>query len=82
MLNQRLHDFDRQWWRGFSLRRYALQRYFAKHEFTAPYLLCCSDCEPLSLSDVLQQTDDACRSRYSPQLVALLKFGLRVTAPV
>ena len=33
---------------------FALERYFARHEFSARYLLSCSDCEPLSLAALLQ----------------------------
>jgi len=32
---------------------FKLERFFARHEFQAPYLLCCSDCESLSVQDVL-----------------------------
>ena len=38
-----------------------VQRYFAKYEMSSPYLLCCSDCEPLTLSETLQLADDECR---------------------
>ncbi|MDR2586312.1 MAG: aminotransferase class I/II-fold pyridoxal phosphate-dependent enzyme [Prevotellaceae bacterium] len=38
---------------------FALERYFAKHEFTAPYLLCCSDCEALTMSDLLTLADES-----------------------
>ena len=37
-----------------QLKEFQLERYFAKHEFKAPYLLCCSDCESLSIGDLLQ----------------------------
>ena len=40
------------------LRPFKLERYFAEHEFSAPYLLSCSDCEPLALSTVLSWSDD------------------------
>ena len=33
---------------------FRLERYFASHEFTAPYLLCCSDCESLTIDDLLR----------------------------
>ena len=39
----------------------SVQRYFAKYELSSPYLLCCSDCEPLTLSETLQLADDECR---------------------
>ncbi len=32
---------------------FKLERYFARYEFTAPYLLSSSDCEPLSLNELL-----------------------------
>lgn len=38
---------------------FRLERYFAEHEFSAPYLLCCSDCESISLRDLLQKEPDA-----------------------
>ena len=38
-----------------------VQRYFARYELSSPYLLCCSDCEPLTLSETLQLADDECR---------------------
>lgn len=36
---------------------FALGRYFAKHEFTARYLLSSSDCEALHMSDLLAMAD-------------------------
>jgi aspartate/methionine/tyrosine aminotransferase len=35
------------------LKPFKLERYFAKHEFSAPYLLCSSDCESMKLCDLL-----------------------------
>ncbi len=35
------------------LDEFKLERYFAQHEFTAPYLLCSSDCESMELRDLL-----------------------------
>ncbi len=32
---------------------FKLERYFARHEFSAPYLLCASDCESMELRDLL-----------------------------
>ncbi|PNW88857.1 hypothetical protein CHLRE_01g047850v5 [Chlamydomonas reinhardtii] len=40
-----------------QLPAFKLERYFAKWEFTAPHLLCCSDCEPLRLPEVLALAD-------------------------
>ncbi len=42
-----------------NLRPFALERFFAQHEFTAPYLLCASDPETLSLREVLELEPDA-----------------------
>lgn len=36
-----------------KIKPFQLERYFARHEFTARHLLSCSDCEPLQLSEVL-----------------------------
>jgi aspartate/methionine/tyrosine aminotransferase len=36
-----------------KLNPFKLERYFAKHEFSAPYLLCSSDCESMNLRDLL-----------------------------
>jgi len=32
---------------------FKLERYFARYEFKAPYLLCCSDCESMPVKDLL-----------------------------
>jgi len=40
-----------------DIEPFALERYFAKHEFTAGHLLSCSDCEPLSLAELLAMAD-------------------------
>jgi aspartate/methionine/tyrosine aminotransferase len=42
-----------------SLTPFALERYFAKHEFSAKYLLSSSDCEPLGMSEVVAMADGA-----------------------
>jgi aspartate/methionine/tyrosine aminotransferase len=36
-----------------NLEPFRLERYFAKHEFSAPYLLCSSDCESLSIGELI-----------------------------
>jgi len=41
-----------------KINPFKLERYFAKYEFTAPYLLSCSDCEPLSLKDLIALADN------------------------
>ena len=38
---------------------FRLERYFAKHEFSAPYLLCPSDCESMELQDLLALEPEA-----------------------
>eukprot|EP00041_Stephanoeca_diplocostata_P011923 m.198074 g.198074 ORF g.198074 m.198074 type:complete len:447 (-) comp18732_c0_seq2:328-1668(-) len=43
---------------------FELERYFAKYEFTAKYLLCCSDCEAASLKDILALADDECKALW------------------
>jgi aspartate/methionine/tyrosine aminotransferase len=35
------------------MKDFALELFFGKYEFTAPYLLCCSDCESMTISDLL-----------------------------
>ena len=42
-----------------KLEPFKLERYFAKHEFSAPYLLCASDCESMELRDLLSLAPDA-----------------------
>ncbi|RMH38604.1 MAG: aminotransferase class I/II-fold pyridoxal phosphate-dependent enzyme, partial [Gammaproteobacteria bacterium] len=41
------------------LEPFKLERYFAKYEFSAPYLLCSSDCESMELRDLLALEPDA-----------------------
>ena len=43
------------------LRPFALERYFARHEFTAGRVLCASDIECLALREVLELADDETR---------------------
>lgn len=40
-----------------KIKPFKLERYFAKYEFTAKYLLSCSDCEALKLQEVLEMAD-------------------------
>ena len=40
-----------------KISTFELERYFAKYEFSARYLLSCSDCEPLSMSELLQMAN-------------------------
>jgi len=41
-----------------KIQEFKLERYFAKYEFSAPYLLCCSDCEALSMKELLSMADE------------------------
>jgi len=41
-----------------KIKDFKLERYFARYEFSAPYLLCSSDCEPLSLDELLSLADN------------------------
>lgn len=43
---------------------FAIERYFALHEFAVPYLLCASDVEPLSLQELLVHADDETRALW------------------
>jgi len=45
-----------------QIEPFKLERYFARHEFTAPYLLACSDCESLSVGELLQMEPGAGRA--------------------
>ena len=42
-----------------NLPPFRLERYFAEYEFSAPYLLCCSDCESMQIEDLLRFEPDA-----------------------
>jgi aspartate/methionine/tyrosine aminotransferase len=44
-----------------KIEPFALERYFDRHEFSARYLLSCSDCEPLSMARLLELADDESR---------------------
>jgi aspartate/methionine/tyrosine aminotransferase len=37
-----------------NINPFLLERYFAKYEFSAPYLLCSSDCETISIENLLE----------------------------
>ena len=43
---------------------FAIERYFAVHEFAVPYLLCASDVEPLSMRELLAYADDETRELW------------------
>ena len=46
-------------------RPFPLERYFARFEFTARFLLASSDCEALSLAELLDLADDADRAAWA-----------------
>lgn len=48
-----------------KLKPFALERYFAQYEFSAPHLLSCSDCEALTLSETLAMADDEASSLWN-----------------
>jgi len=43
-----------------NYRQFKLERYFARYEFNVKYLLCPSDCESLSMQELLQMADEQC----------------------
>lgn len=47
-----------------SITPFKLERYFAQHEFSAPYLLSPSDCDPLKMSDLLALASDERRQQW------------------
>jgi aspartate/methionine/tyrosine aminotransferase len=47
-----------------KLPDFELERFFARWEFEAPYLLCTSDVEPLSLTELLALADDEGRALW------------------
>src|SRR5688500_2440161 len=44
-----------------KLPPFKLEHYFARYEFSAPYLLCSSDCESFSIGELLNMKADAAR---------------------
>jgi len=47
------------------IQPFKLERYFAAHEFSAPFNMCASDCEPLSLNEVLSLADEITRKSWT-----------------
>lgn len=41
-----------------KIEEFKLERYFARYEFGTPHLLCCSDCETLSVAELLEMDVD------------------------
>ncbi|MCP4602535.1 MAG: aminotransferase class I/II-fold pyridoxal phosphate-dependent enzyme [Proteobacteria bacterium] len=58
-----------------KLKPFQLERYFAKYEFFAKYLLCCSDCESLSMEELLALSDSETLNLWKN-----LKFGYTETS--
>lgn len=50
-----------------KLQEFKLERYFAKYEFNAPYLLCCSDCESYTIKEILALGGEETASNYDNQ---------------
>ncbi len=51
-----------------NLPPFQLERYFAKHEFSAPYLLCSSDLESVAVGDLLALEVDATEQLHTLRL--------------
>eukprot|EP00039_Didymoeca_costata_P009482 m.125832 g.125832 ORF g.125832 m.125832 type:complete len:382 (-) comp14501_c1_seq2:23-1168(-) len=49
----------------FKNHQFTLERYFAKYEFTAKHLLCCSDCEAITLEKLLALADDETKNLWA-----------------
>lgn len=47
-----------------KINPFTLERYFAKYEFSTPYLLSCSDAEPLTLNEVLAMADEETKALW------------------
>ena len=62
-------------WPETPLPAFKLERFFAEYEFVAPHLLCCSDCEPLAMADLLQLADAETMSMWGS-----LRLGYTETA--
>ncbi|HVM00874.1 MAG TPA: aminotransferase class I/II-fold pyridoxal phosphate-dependent enzyme [Egibacteraceae bacterium] len=54
---------------------FALERYFAQHEFTAPMLLCASDVEPMTLPELLALADDGLRAHWESLSLGYTESG-------
>jgi aspartate/methionine/tyrosine aminotransferase len=47
-----------------DIKPFEIERYFAKYEFSARYLLSASDCEPLSLQELLAMATDETKNMW------------------
>jgi aspartate/methionine/tyrosine aminotransferase len=46
-------------WLAMKINNFKLERFFAKHEFTTPYLLCASDCESFKVEELFKLDKNA-----------------------
>ncbi|MBU1013370.1 MAG: aminotransferase class I/II-fold pyridoxal phosphate-dependent enzyme [Bacteroidetes bacterium] len=53
-----------------KIQPFKLERYFAKYEFSAPYLLSCSDCEPLGQSELLAMADEESKKLWNDLILS------------
>ena len=61
---------------------FAIERYFAVHEFAVPYLLCASDVEPLSMRELLAYADDEMRELWDGLVLGYTEtLGVAAAAP-
>jgi aspartate/methionine/tyrosine aminotransferase len=51
-----------------KLPAFKLERFFAKYEFTAPYLLSSSDCEAMTIEELLNLESDAAQKFHQTWL--------------
>ncbi|NNF99146.1 MAG: aminotransferase class I/II-fold pyridoxal phosphate-dependent enzyme [Desulfobacteraceae bacterium] len=47
-----------------KIKPFAIERYFSRYEFSARYLLSCSDCEPYAMADILEMADPEIRKLW------------------
>jgi len=59
---------------AMRIEPFALERFFAEHEFSARHLLCASDCEPLSVGELLAMEPGA------GEALSALRLGYTETA--
>lgn len=57
-----------------QINTFELERYFARHEFSARYLLSCSDCEAMSMSELIETASPDIRKQWDE-----LKLGYTET---
>lgn len=59
-----------------KLPAFKLERFFAKYEFTAPYLLSSSDCEAMTIEELLNLESDAAQ-KFHREHVTLFRRKIR-----